>query len=82
MTTHNLKTWPEFYAKIVTNEKSFEIRQNDRGFKLGDFLLLEEWDPKTVRYTGQETVRRVTYVLDKHEGLVDGFVVMGIERVE
>lgn len=80
MATHSLKTWPEYYEEIVHDKKSFEIRRNDRGFAVGDCLFLEEWDPKTVRYTGRDAQRRVTYVLDKHEGLVDGFVIMGIER--
>lgn len=80
---HRLKTWPEFYAEILFDRKPFEIRRNDRGgFKVGDWLFLDEWDPKTEKYTDRHLIRRVTYVLDKHEGLVDGFVIMGIERME
>jgi len=43
---HKLKTWPAFYAKIVTGEKPFEIRREDgRTFEVGDLLKLEEFVP-------------------------------------
>lgn len=41
---HYLKTWPEFYDAILKGEKPFEIRRNDRDFRVGDFLVLQEFD--------------------------------------
>jgi hypothetical protein len=74
--THHLKTWPEFYSKVVTGEKSFEIRRNDRSFAVGDVLILREFDPKTDQYTGQEVYRRVVYLTDF--GQIAGNVCMAI----
>lgn len=63
MTTHELKTWPEFFAHVVAGTKTFEFRRNDRRFMTGDVLHLREWDPLTEEYTGHECRRRVGYIL-------------------
>jgi hypothetical protein len=42
---HALKCWPEFFAAILGGQKRHEVRHDDRGFKVGDRLLLREWDP-------------------------------------
>ena len=80
---HQLKTWPQFYQAVLDQKKTFEGRKNDRGFKEGDYLILEEYDPSAGAYTGRRTVRGVTYVLhakDAH-GIKDGYVILGIELV-
>jgi hypothetical protein len=44
MTTHHLKTHPAPFADVEAGRKTFEIRKDDRGYKVGDTLVLEEWD--------------------------------------
>ena len=44
-TPHELKTWPEFFTETRSGRKKFELRRNDRDFRVGDQLLLKEWDP-------------------------------------
>lgn len=39
--THELKTLPPFFEKVVSGEKTFEVRVNDRDYQAGDFLLLK-----------------------------------------
>jgi hypothetical protein len=78
---HHLKTWPVYFQAVVTGEKTFEIRKDDRDFKVGDILMLHEWDPETKEYTGRSTRKRVTYIA--HGGLVpEGMVVMSIKPEE
>lgn len=81
--THDLKTWPPFFADVLAGTKTFEVRRNDRDYRAGDLLRLREWDPDTQAYSGRETTRRVTYAMDssRHEGVAPGHVVMGLAPV-
>jgi Domain of unknown function (DUF3850) len=69
VTTHDLKLWPQFWDATVAGGRSFDIRNNDRGFKVDDVVRLREWDPgieppgEWPGYTGRECYRRITYVL-------------------
>lgn len=57
------KLTPEFYDLIKSGKKKFDLRLNDFDITEGDTLLLEEWDPKTQKYTGRKHSAKVTYVL-------------------
>jgi len=43
---HDLKIWPQYYSRVADGSKTFEIRENDRGFQSGDTVTLREWDPE------------------------------------
>ena len=72
---HNLKIAPEFFKDVVNGSKMFEVRFNDRGFKVGDILILEEFDDKG--YTGKLIACEITYVLDDIRYCKKGYVVLG-----
>lgn len=57
------KIWPAYFEKVASGKKKFELRLADFKIKEGDILLLEEWDPKTKKYTGRKIKTRATYVL-------------------
>jgi hypothetical protein len=57
------KTWPEYFERILSGEKKFELRLADWECKPGDILILREWDPKTNGYTGRAIEKKVSYVL-------------------
>ncbi|UOE78430.1 DUF3850 domain-containing protein (plasmid) [Parageobacillus thermoglucosidasius] len=76
---HRLKTWPEYFEAVLSGKKTFEIRKNDRDFRVNDLLLLQEYNPKTEEYTGREVLVEVTYITDF--GQPDNQVVMSIARV-
>ena len=42
---HELKTWPEFFEAVRERKKTFELRHNDRNYKVSDHLRLREFDP-------------------------------------
>jgi len=77
--THALKTWPEFFEQVVRGLKSFELRKNDRDYKLGDDILLQEYDQKVGKFTGNEWKGEITYVFDNESfGLKKGYILLGI----
>lgn len=80
MRTHKLKTWPMFFEAVRRAVKTFELRENDRGFEVGDVLRLEEWDPVLKKYTGRYELRRVTYIFQGGNfGLAPNHCIMAIQ---
>jgi hypothetical protein len=75
---HELKSWPFYFQPVADRVKTFEVRKNDRGFKLRDRLWLREWDPAKKEYTGESLVVEVTHLLTHHDGLAAGYVCMSI----
>ncbi len=79
---HKLKTWPEFYEKVRTNEKRHEMRKDDRDFRVGDLLELVEWDPTPLapndQLTGRSLMRRITYLMRDFAGITPGYCLMSI----
>jgi hypothetical protein len=57
------KVWPEYFKRIKSGDKTFELRLADWECNVGDILILKEWDPKTKKLTGQEIEKKVTYVI-------------------
>jgi ribosomal protein S17 len=53
------KCWPELFEKILKGEKKADIRLADFDLKLGDILVLEEYNPKTKQYTGRTLKKEV-----------------------
>ncbi len=52
MAEHILKCWPNSYDAIAAGVKCFEWRRDDRGFEVGDVLVLRKWDPGPGRGIG------------------------------
>lgn len=75
--THKLKIKEKYLIAILNRKKTFEIRKNDRDFKVGDEILF------TVVETGGEFPHSfiVTYVLKDcpEYGLQDGYAILGIK---
>lgn len=73
---HYLKILPQYYMAVESGRKTFEIRFNDRGYKVGDILHLQEFCGG--EYTGRVVSREVCYIVDDPEYCKEGFVVLGI----
>jgi ASC-1-like (ASCH) protein len=41
---HELKILPEYFEAVRSGEKRFELRKNDRNFKVGDWVGLREFN--------------------------------------
>ncbi|GEL81948.1 ASCH/PUA domain-containing protein [Enterococcus mundtii] len=75
---HELKILPEYFGAITSGQKKFEIRKNDRDYKVGEQLLLREWNSE--EFTGWAYKATITYVTDYAQK--DGYVVLGIKGQE
>ena len=83
------KCWPEFFEKVKSGQKKFEIRLANFECKVGDILLLEEWDPATRQYTGRTLSRKITCVVktkdldfwSEEAVQKDGYQIMSLDEV-
>ncbi len=75
---HDLKVWPQYFVPINLGVKNFELRINDRDFRVGDYVRLREYDPIDKEYTGAEVFKRIAYITDGF-GLRTGYVCMALE---
>ena len=74
---HELKLAAMYFKDVATGKKSFELRKNDRGFKTGDALRLNEYaDGKE---TGRYIEADIVYMLEDHSGLQEDYCILGIK---
>ena len=62
MATIHKKIWPKWLKEVKSGKKKFEVRVADFKIKKGDILILNEWNPKTKKYSGKSIKRKVNYV--------------------
>jgi ASC-1-like (ASCH) protein len=77
---HKLKCINPYFDSIWNGSKTFEIRKNDRDYKIGDTLILRLWDNERAEgfeIVGREIKVRVIYITDYEQKT--GYVVMGIK---
>jgi hypothetical protein len=56
------KMWPEAYEKVLSGDKTYDIRLADWHIEQGDVIIFQEWDPSTKEYSGRELRKNVGYV--------------------
>ncbi len=77
---HAVKIWPQYFDDVDSGVKPFEVRFDDRGYRVGDLLKLREFSPVIEKYTGRVTVKEITYILLGGDfGIMHGYVVMGLK---
>ncbi len=78
---HLLKILPEYFEEVVKGTKTFEVRKNDRGFKIGDVLILAEYSISIQSFTGRVIEKKVTHILKGGSfGINKDFVVMSLQN--
>lgn len=86
---HVLKTDPAVFQDVLDGKKTFEIRFNDRGYQVGDLIVLKETkftgqqmrEGSPLIYTGREMQKQISYILSGY-GLQDGWVILGIQDIK
>ncbi|MGD1319548.1 DUF3850 domain-containing protein [Chryseobacterium sp. 2R14A] len=80
MKVHELKTVNPYFEDVWNLKKNFEVRKNDRHFKVGDKLKLLE-----VRTDGKRErliYVKITYILSGGQyGIDKDYVVLGIQAL-
>ena len=83
MKIHELKILEDFANAIIDGDKTFEIRENDRGYQKGDrvrFKVVGKCE-STYEHLIEKNTYEITYVINGW-GLKNGYVVFGIREVE
>lgn len=74
---HELKTLPPYFEDVLSGRKTFELRQDDRLWCVGDTLRLREFDGKD--YTGRECNRVITHgLMGPSFGLALGWIILSL----
>ncbi|MDR0462555.1 MAG: DUF3850 domain-containing protein [Christensenellaceae bacterium] len=85
--THELKLCKKFYEPVVSGNKTFELRKNDRNFKVGDKLILRPvTDDETRAYINNlpKIHAEISYMLSEgvSGGLEKGYCVLAMKNVQ
>ena len=82
MTLHILKIQPKYYNAKRKGAKLWEIRTNDRNFKVGDLVHYINVDGSEFRI-GKDNLYKITYVLTHEEfnGLAKGYCTFSEEKI-
>lgn len=75
---HTLKQKTEYFQEVKDGRKLFEVRFNDRDYKTGDMLVLNEIGDNG-EYTGRSMLVWVDYILKDFEALKPNYVIMSIK---
>jgi hypothetical protein len=90
VTIHKVKSWNYLFQAAKSGAKKHDFRDaTERDYKIGDQLLLQEFNPATGQYTGEELLVNITYKTDRQtpcalssNGLAQNMVVLSIEIAE
>lgn len=82
---HDLKCEFPYFDEVACGDKPFEVRRDDRDFKMNDLIKLHEVmkvDSGPVKKTGKVLIVKITYILKGERwGIKEGFCVLGVKRV-
>lgn len=88
MTTHRLKVFVKYADAIMSGAKTFEIRKDDRGYKVGDEIVFNvvaddcHSFEEAARHPFSGAIYRIDYILDDFEGLAQKYVALAISKVD
>ena len=78
--THRIKIQDVFADAVMSGQKTFEVRRNDRNYQRGDHVVFTAVvNGKKINHPINKEQYEITYVLSGW-GLKDGYVAFGIKR--
>lgn len=80
---HELKIHFDFADQVRTGSKLFELRINDRDYRVGDLIRFTVLDYYTVHMIEfEKTFYVITSVIEYRAALKDGYVALGIRKFD
>lgn len=81
--THNIKLSHHYADAVLSGEKNFEIRYNDRGYQKGDKVVFSVVDDAkiVVSHPLNREIYRITYLIHGY-GLEKDWCVFGIKPMK
>jgi len=78
--THEIKIQKEYAQAVFLGEKTFEVRNNDRGYQKGDLVKFQVMDGvmKLPTHSLNYMTFEITYVLGSFAGLAPNYVAFAI----
>ena len=78
--THEIKIDRQYYTRVLSREKLFDIRYDDRGYQKGDEVILNEIYSDTKHETGRKLYAIIGFVCSYQQK--EGFVVFSLLNIE
>ena len=82
MTIHELKIKKDYFIEIRNRTKNFELRKNDRDYRVGDLIKFIVIDSFNIAYQANG-LYYISYVLQNcpEYGLQEGYCILAIKEV-
>lgn len=61
---YEFKSPPEDFDAIARGDRKHDLQPDHHGFRVGDYMRLREWDPRSETYTGRNVLCKITHVAD------------------
>ena len=81
--THKIKIEKPYADAVLSGDKTFEVRYDDRGYQKGDeieFTVIDPKDDNPINHPLDDRIFYITYVLHGW-GIKEGWCVFGIKEV-
>jgi len=79
---HTIKLSDKYYQRVISGQKTFEIRKNDRDYQVGDTLLMFDPDVNLDMYSDMPSNyihAKIVYMTTEFQQ--EGYCVLGIEII-
>lgn len=78
---HKLKIKSKYAERIISGEKNFEIRQNDRDYQTGDSVILYVLQEPGETLPCKFITATINYIHQDGFGMDAGYVVLGLKNI-
>ena len=76
---HVLKCWPKYFEELFSGKKTFDIRRNDRDYKVGEFLDIKEWCPTTEKFSGRSVFFKISHTTAEPKWVQKGYIGLSLK---